>query len=105
MKRHPLIFIMESLDPAPFIETELYTKNCYHSIRLPLVTGSPVNKISASYARCIGVHIKQHQIQTRTNLGHKPQWKKSGSKFKIFGQSTEIIWQSKIKEPLDSLEM
>ena len=26
---------------------------------------------------------------------------KSGAKFKIFGHSTEIIWQSKIKGPLN----
>ena len=27
-------------------------------------------------APSIGVHIKLNQIQTKTNLGHKPQWKK-----------------------------
>ena len=27
-------------------------------------------------APSIGVHVKLNKIQTRTNLGHKPQWKK-----------------------------
>ena len=34
-------------------------------------------------APSIGVHIKLNKMQTRTNLGHKPQWKK-WHQFKIF---------------------
>ena len=48
----------------------------------------------------IGVHIKLNQIQTRTNLGHKPQGKKVAPNSKFVGHSTEIIQQSKIKGPL-----
>ena len=43
----------------------------------------------------IGVHIKLNQIQTRTNLGHKQQWKKwcqiqnlLGILLKLFGKAT-----------------
>ena len=48
----------------------------------------------------IGVHIKLNQIQTRTNIGHKPQWKKWHQIKKFVGHSIEIIPQSKIKGPL-----
>ena len=40
----------------------------------------------------IGVYIKLNQIQTRTNLGHIPQWKKwrqnlLGNLLKLFGKA------------------
>ena len=50
----------------------------------------------------IGLNVKLNQIQTRTNLGHKPQWKKVVPNSKFVGHSTEIIRQSKIKGPLQT---
>ena len=48
----------------------------------------------------IGVCIKLNQIQTRTNLGHTPQWKKWRQIQKFLGILLKIILQSKIKGPL-----
>ena len=50
----------------------------------------------------IGAYIKLNQIQTRTNLGHKPEWKK-WRQIQNVGHSTDIIWQIKTKGPIHEM--
>ena len=47
-------------------------------------------------APSIGVYIKLIQIQTRTNLEHKPQWKKWCQIQNFVWHSTEITRQGKM---------
>ena len=48
-------------------------------------------------APSIGVHIKQNQIQTRTNLGHKPQWKKVAPNSKFLGILLKLYSKAKLR--------
>ena len=46
----------------------------------------------------IGVCIKLNQIQTRTNLGHRPQWKKWRQIQNLFGILLKLFGKAKLND-------